>query len=214
MLPRYLLQVGTACLGFRTSFLKWSPRAKRSSPRPTDCVSKSRSVCPVSILWVDQNGLLHPLSGPSLSEAYSASIEGMAIGPMVGSCGSAAYLGVPVAVTNMEADPRWAEFKELALRQNLKACWSSPICNEHNHVVGTFAFYYHETRGPTPEEQAVVDACVHLCAIALERYKQAFEREPRASIDALTELQSRASFDATLSSLTCDQPRHMGASSS
>lgn len=159
-----------------------------------------------SILWVDQNGLLHPLSGPSLSEAYSASIEGMAIGPMVGSCGSAAYLGVPVVVTNIEADPRWAEFKELALRQNLKACWSCPICNERNRVVGTFAFYYHETRGPTPEEQAVVDTCVHLCAIALERHEQVFERERRASIDALTELQNRASFDATLSSLTCDQP--------
>ena len=57
-----------------------------------------------SILSVDQQGFLHPLSGPSLPEEYSASIEGVAIGPTVGSCGSAAYSRSPVAVTDIETD--------------------------------------------------------------------------------------------------------------
>jgi hypothetical protein len=63
-----------------------------------------------SILWLDRNGLLHPLSGPSLSEEYSAALDGVTIGPMVGSCGSAAYLCVPVAVTDIRTDPRWADY--------------------------------------------------------------------------------------------------------
>ena len=65
-----------------------------------------------SILWLDRDGCLHPLSGPSLPEEYSAAIDGAAIGPMAGSCGSAAYWRAPVAVTDIETDTRWVDFKE------------------------------------------------------------------------------------------------------
>lgn len=121
-----------------------------------------------SILWLDRSGLLHPLSGPSLPEEYSAAIDGAAIGPMVGSCGTAAYLRAPVAVTDIQTDPRWADYRGLPLSKNLKACWSTPICGGDDRVLGTFAFYYRENRGPTAAEQRIVDTCVYLCAIALE----------------------------------------------
>ena len=159
-----------------------------------------------SILSVDQQGFLHPLSGPSLPEEYSASIEGVAIGPTVGSCGSAAYSRSPVAVTDIETDSRWDGFRELPLASGLKACWSSPICDSRGRTIGTFAFYYREKRGPTEAEQTVVDICVHLCAIALERHERVLERERRAYTDALTDLPNRASFNAILSTLSCDEP--------
>jgi diguanylate cyclase (GGDEF)-like protein len=159
-----------------------------------------------SILSLDRNGCLHPLSGPSLPEEYCAAIDGVAIGPMVGSCGTAAYLRAPVAVTDIQTDPRWAAYRELPLSKDLKACWSTPICGGDDRVLGTFAFYYRESRGPTADEQKIVNTCVYLCALALERHERVRERERLAHTDSLTGLPNRASFDVTLSGLACDQP--------
>lgn len=159
-----------------------------------------------SILCVDEKGLLHPLSAPSLPEDYSAAIDGLAIGPMVGSCGSAAYLRTPVIVTDIDNDPRWVGYRTLALAAGVKACWSSPICGSDGRVIGTFAFYFRETRGPTEEERALVGTCVHLCAIAIERHERVTERERKAHCDALTDLPNQGSFNAILTSLACDEP--------
>jgi diguanylate cyclase (GGDEF)-like protein len=178
--------------------------------RTTDrlCVEIERGLPNVvcSILWIDGQGILHPLSGPNLPKEYSATVDGVAIGPMVGSCGSAAYLRTPVAVTDIETDPRWEVFNELPLAAGLRACWSSPIFDSRGRVVGTFAFYFRERRGPTEAERKAVDTCVHLCAIALEWHERMLERERRASIDALTELPNRGGFNMALSVLDCDQP--------
>ena len=159
-----------------------------------------------SVLSVDRSGLLHPLAAPSLPQAYSAALDGISIGPNVGSCGSAAYLRTPVAVIDIERDPRWENFKGLALPLGLKACWSSPICNAKGDVIGTFAFYYREQRGPTEFEQEVVATCVHLCALALERHERVVERERQANIDTLTGLGNRACFNQALAALPCTTP--------
>jgi diguanylate cyclase (GGDEF)-like protein len=156
-----------------------------------------------SILEVDRSGLVHPLAGPSLPDHYSAALDGMAIGPSAGSCGTAAYLRTPVIVTDIATDPRWADFKALALPLGFRACWSTPICDGEGDVLGTFAFYFHETRPPTAREQEIVATCVHLCAIALERHERVVERERQANIDALTGLSNRACFNRALASLPC-----------
>ncbi len=159
-----------------------------------------------SILWLDRNGRLHPLSGPSLPEEYCAAIDGVAIGPMVGSCGTAAYMRAPIAVTDIQTDPRWADYRGLPLSKDLRACWSTPISGSDDRVLGTFAFYYRENRGPTAAEQRIVDTCVYLCAVALERHERVIERQRLAHTDSLTQLPNRASFDLTLSGVACEQP--------
>lgn len=160
-----------------------------------------------SILRVDRGGFIHPLAAPSLPMEYSAALDGLAIGPRVGSCGTAAYLRASVAVTDIESDLRWSDYKAVPLSLGLRACWSSPICDGRGQVIGTFALYYREKRGPSDLERNVVDTCVHLCVIALERYERVQERERRAYIDALTELPNRACFNAALSRPPADDPR-------
>jgi hypothetical protein len=59
-----------------------------------------------SVLHTDSDGLIHPLGGPSLPEDYSRALDGVAIGPDVGSCGSAAYYGKPVLAQDIDTDPR------------------------------------------------------------------------------------------------------------
>lgn len=152
------------------------------------------AVC--SVLAVDGDRL-HPLAGPSLPEHYSAALDNVKIGPQVGSCGTAAYLAIPVTVTDIEHDPKWADFKALAMPLGFKSCWSTPIMSG-SRVVGTFAFYYREQRGPSNLEKLIVDTCVHLCAIAIERDQRVRERQRLTYLDALTGLPNRASFNQAL----------------
>ncbi|WP_337847879.1 EAL domain-containing protein [Sphingomonas sp.] len=159
-----------------------------------------------SVLTVDAEGYLHSLSAPSLEEDYCAAIDGLMIGPDVGCCGSAAYWRKPVVVMDIAGDPRWAQFKDGALSQGLRACWSTPIFDETKEVIGTFAIYFREARGPTDAEQAMVDACADLCSIALERHGRVLERERRANVDMLTGLANRAAFTTALSHLSCAEP--------
>lgn len=157
-----------------------------------------------SILEVDASGLLHPVAAPSLPAHYSAAIDGIMTGPMVGSCGSAAYLAEPVAVIDIANDPRWSGFAGLALPLGLRACWSSPILNGKGAVIGTFAFYYRECRGPSALEQALVSTCLHLCAIAISHHHWQVEQKRRALEDSLTGLPNRAAFSAALAHMPCD----------
>jgi diguanylate cyclase (GGDEF)-like protein len=159
-----------------------------------------------SVLRVERNGLLHPLAAPSLPAAYSRQIDNVMIGPQVGTCGIAAYLGAPVVTCDIAADPGWEGFRDLLLPLGIKACWSSPFRGAHGDMLGTFALYFRERRGPTPDEEAMVEASAALCTIALERDDRIREREHRASTDALTDLPNKASYDAALSHLPCDAP--------
>jgi PAS domain S-box-containing protein len=122
-----------------------------------------------SLLHIDADGLVHPLGGPSLPEDYSRALDGVVIGPNVGSCGSAAYHGKAVLAMDIDTDPRWQPYKTRPLEVGLRACWSSPIKAKDGRVIGTFAFYFRECRAPSRWHQRIVDACVHLGALAIER---------------------------------------------
>jgi diguanylate cyclase (GGDEF)-like protein len=159
-----------------------------------------------SVLRVKDNGTIDPLAAPSLPENFSGLIKGLMIGPNVGSCGSAAYLGEAVIVTDIEQDTRWTAFKEHLLPFGFKACWSVPIFNAEGVVFGTFALYFKQKRMPRAREKQLVSASIHLCAIALERHDRVLEQERRASVDALTDLPNRSGFDAALSRLSCEEP--------
>jgi diguanylate cyclase (GGDEF)-like protein len=161
-----------------------------------------------SVLTVDA-GRLHPLSGPSLPDHYSAALDSLLIGPAAGSCGTAAFQGKSVSIEDIEHDPRWADFKDLVLPLGLKACWSTPIFSA-DRVVGTFAFYYREHRGPGELEQQIVDTCVHLCAIAIERDERVRERQRLTYTDALTGLPNRAKFNQVLSEQGLNRGRVWG----
>ncbi|WP_426237643.1 putative bifunctional diguanylate cyclase/phosphodiesterase [Pararhizobium sp. DWP1-1-3] len=153
------------------------------------------TVC--SVLSVDA-GHLHPLGGPSLPHSYSAALDNLPIGPLAGSCGAAAFRGEAVSVTDIEHDPRWVNFKDLALPLGFKACWSTPIFSG-DRVVATFAFYFRECRRPNDLERRIVDACIHLCSIAIEREERVCERQRLTYTDVLTGLPNRAKFNQVLS---------------
>ncbi len=151
-----------------------------------------------TIAAIDADGLIRPVAAPSLPVSYGEAIDGLPIGPDVGSCGTAAYLGIPVEVTDIDSDHRWESYKGLVLPMGLKACWSSPIKASEGRVVGTFAFYYREPRGPTAMERQLVETCVHLCSIAMERNEISRRMRHLAYHDQLTGLSNRYAFDEAI----------------
>jgi diguanylate cyclase (GGDEF)-like protein/PAS domain S-box-containing protein len=145
-----------------------------------------------SLLHIDADGLVHPLGGPSLPDDYSRSLDGVAIGPDIGSCGSAAFYGNAVLATDIDTDPRWQPYKTRPLEVGLRACWSTPIKAKDGRVIGTFAFYFRESRPPSRWHQRIVEACVHLGALAIERKEARAQIARLAYYDMLTGLPNRA----------------------
>jgi diguanylate cyclase (GGDEF)-like protein/PAS domain S-box-containing protein len=167
------------------------------------------------VLLLDSDGAhLRHGAGPSLPGHYREAIDGVAIGPSVGSCGTAAYRREQVIVSDIATDPLWADFRELALGAGLRACWSSPIFGTDNKLLGTFAMYYREPRGPDSHDLQLVETAMHVVGIALERslteqalrrgeerYRDLFENanEPIATVsldDEITEV--NAAFERVL----------------
>ena len=106
-----------------------------------------------SILLLDGDGkrLMHG-AAPSLPKAYCDAIHGLEIGPSVGSCGTAAYMGHSIFVTDIATDPLWTDYRDLALSHNLRSCWSTPIRSDDQEVIGTFAIYHSTAHAPTEQE--------------------------------------------------------------
>ncbi len=123
-----------------------------------------------SVLLLDPVGRrLRHGAAPSLPAAYNRAIDGVAIGPCVGSCGTAAYLGQPVHVSDIATDPLWAEFCELALSHGLAACSSTPIFSRDGEVLGTFAVYYRQPRVVDERDLQLIDTMSRTASIAIER---------------------------------------------
>ena len=140
-----------------------------------------------SILLLDPNAnRLRHGAAPSLPAHYVAAIDGIGIGPSVGSCGTAAYRAEPVIVSDIRHDPLWAEFRDLALGSGLHACWSTPILSSAGKVLGTFAIYYREPRSPNADEHALVRQITHLASIAIERAHSSEALHDQASLLDLT----------------------------
>jgi two-component system cell cycle sensor histidine kinase/response regulator CckA len=138
-----------------------------------------------SVLLLDSSaGVVRHGAAPHLPAEYVRALDGSAIGPEAGSCGRAAYLGERVVTEDIAEHPHWAGYRHLALPYGLRACWSSPIFSRSDEVLGTFAMYYLEPRGPLPEEVRLVAAATHLASIAISH-----ERTQRAL--AASELRSR-----------------------
>jgi len=158
------------------------------------CVEAEHPRILCSILLLDDAGerLLFG-AGPSLPDFYNQAIHGVAIGPDVGSCGTSAYAGRCTIVSDIQTDPLWINFRELAGQAGLASCWSEPIRGRDGRVLGTFAMYHREIRVPDAEDFRSIEAAAHLAAIAIERKRSddalaASEARHRLFADNATDL--------------------------
>jgi PAS domain S-box-containing protein len=145
-------------------------------------IEEQRSGTLASVLLICPDGIhLESLAGPSLPEGWTRQIASLPIGPCAGSCGTAAYRGSPVIVSNIATDPLWAvpDHRASALSYGLRASWSYPILSSDGKVLGTFCQYYRETRSPSPSDLDLIELAAHLARVAIER-REAVEQLRRS----------------------------------
>ena len=139
-----------------------------------------------ALLLLDHDGRrMRCASGPSLPAPYLAALDGMEIGPTVGSCGSAMFRKQAVLVSDMLNDPLWQPYLALVEPYGLRACWAMPILHQEQ-VLGTFSMYYRAPRRPTPEELRLIDVAIHIAGIAIGRTRH--EQELQRHREHLEEL--------------------------
>jgi GAF domain-containing protein len=140
-----------------------------------------------SILLLDGTTLRHG-AAPRLPRAYREAVDGSQIGPTAGSCGTAAFLGHPIYVSDIANDPLWENYRDLALPHGLRACWSTPIRNEQGRLLGTFAIYNVRPREVVKEEIESIAMITEHVARAIMWYRGSdYETDPAADGEAASE---------------------------
>lgn len=123
-----------------------------------------------SVLLLDKpSSCLRHGAAPSLPDYYNEAIDGVAIGPAAGSCGTAAFTRERVIVENVLTHPFWEDYRALAIRVGFRACWSQPFFSEAGEVLGTFTVYLDAERGPTKAELDLILKQANLATIAVEK---------------------------------------------
>src|SRR5438876_2147808 len=125
-----------------------------------------------SILLLRSDGRhLDSVAGPSLPKGWREEMEKLPIGPCAGSCGTAAYRGSPVMVSDIATDPLWEvpEHRAAALSHGLRASWSNPILSSDGRVLGTFCIYGREPQSPSEQDLGLIEKATHLARVAIER---------------------------------------------
>ncbi|MBM3976286.1 MAG: PAS domain S-box protein [Planctomycetes bacterium] len=121
--------------------------------------------CSVLLL---REGNLYEGAAPSMPEFFRAAVEGLPIGPQIGSCGAAAHSGRRVVARDVEVHPNWADFLDLARAAQIRSSWSEPIKATDGSILGTFAMYYGEPREPDAFELEAIGTFAQIAAIAIE----------------------------------------------
>jgi PAS domain S-box-containing protein len=135
-------------------------------------IEEQRAGTLASILLLRPDGLhLDSVAGPSLPEGWTQQMASLPIGPCAGSCGTAAYRGSAVIVSDVATDPLWdvPEHRASALEHGLRASWSNPVLSSEGKVLGTFCMYYREPRSPNPGDIELIELATHLVRVAIER---------------------------------------------
>ena len=157
-------------------------------------IEGQRSGTLASVLLLNPDGAhLDVVAGPSLPKEWTHQMEKLPIGPCAGSCGTAAYRGSPVIVSDISTDPLWdvPEHRASALKHGLRASWSNPVLSSKGKVLGTFCMYYRHAQSPSPQDLEQIELATHVVRIAIERDRaqdalRASEQLARGQVEALT----------------------------
>src|SRR5580693_1089752 len=153
------------------------------------CCSVDVQASPVisTVLLMDPDGeRLWHTAGNRVARDWLPVVSPLPISPPAGCCGAAALLKERVIVADVATDINWLdEYRDLAIRNGIRAAWSEPILTKDGEVLGTFALYSSEPRIPTKAEIELIEGAGHIALIAIER-----QRSHLALEEALVEIKT------------------------
>ncbi|WOS39007.1 sensor domain-containing protein [Xanthomonas rydalmerensis] len=149
-----------------------------------------------AIVSVDGSGCLQPLAAPSMPARFGETMSNMRAGPRAGALGTSIWRGKQVLVLDPRTDPLFADYMGLVQYVQLGTCVATPIKSSSGRVLGSFALCYRQVREPLAWHLRLIELCVHLCALALEREQTRARVHQLAFYDSLTGLPNRVMFSA------------------
>jgi len=78
-------------------------------------------------------------------------------------------------------DPLWNDYRDMALKHDLQACWSTPIFDSERRVLGTFAMYFRVPSLPSESHLTLIQVSTHVAALAITKHRaeEEFKRRGR-----------------------------------
>lgn len=139
----------------------------------------------------DKTQCLRLAAGPTVPPEWLSAFAQLKPGPRSASCGTAIYTGRPVIAGNTAQDERWADYREVAERFGIRACWSIPICTGKETPVASFAITQGRPAEPSDFHLQVLETAGYLAGIAIrtddharklreseQRYRQLYNQTP------------------------------------
>lgn len=152
-----------------------------------------------SVLLLDEKtGRLQHGAAPSLPEAYNRAVDGLKLGPMAGSCGAAAHSGEILIAEDLYTHPNWQAYRELVDLASIRSCWSIPIKDAGQRVLGTFGIYQRQPAKPDQTFTEKMQVFSNLAELAISRFNSAEKIRHMAFYDELTGLANRRLLDERL----------------
>ena len=151
-----------------------------------------------SVMLMDPDGKrLWPAASQRVPREWISAITPLPIGARMGSCGTAAFRRERVINSDIASDPLWSgsaaeEYREIALRNGLRATWSQPVISKSDELLGTFAMYYAEPKSPSASDLQLIEGAGHIALIATETersrglLKKAFDEVRRSKAELET----------------------------
>ena len=183
---------------------------ERDLPRVLDRIvraaAESACLATNSLLLLDDEGVaMRHAAAVGLPDAYIAAIDGLPIGPTVGTCGAAAWRGEIVVTEDVRADPNWAPYRALVAPYGWRAVWSVPLHGAEGRALGTFAAYQIQPGRPTAQQLELLTLYAHLAAAAVERAR-AGEQQARLAAKVAAGTKDLARSEARLQTIVGQLP--------
>lgn len=158
------------------SLIENNRRTKRLNEIIDDAILKMESIIPgmfCSVLIVTENGKsLTNFSGPSISKNYQAAIDGIEIA--IGSdAGAITIFSDKNNITpNIQKDPNWRIFKEIAKKEGFVSCWSFPITSSQGIILASFVVYFKKEMIPSKNDLIFISKIMGILSNLIERRKK------------------------------------------
>jgi PAS domain S-box-containing protein len=144
-----------------------------------------------TVLLMDPDGTrLWQSAGPLIPPGWIPVINPVPVALDAGLCGTAAFLKTRVIVNDVATEQNWHdEYRDVAIRNGIRAAWSAPILTNDNRVLGTFALYCPEPCVPTEADLALIEGAGRIARIAIERQRS--QEDLRRALDEIQKSEAK-----------------------
>ena len=127
-------------------------------------------LCAAVLLPERDTGSIRVAASIGLDETYVAALDGTPLD--AGNAFGAVFLrGEPTFVAVLGDDPRTAHVRDAGHASGVLSCWSVPLCDARDAVLGAFAVHRGTFGQPSRRQRELVEGLARLAVVALERHE-------------------------------------------